>query len=893
MLKKFFKITGITLVVLILLAFLIPIIFKGKIISLVKTEINKSMNAKVDFKDVDISIFRHFPKLSLGLNELQVLGIDEFAKDTLISAKQLDVSLNLISAIKGKDIKIYGIDINEPRIHAIVNKNGKANWDIVKPDTLTVAKADSSKPFKMNLEKYAVHKAYISYVDNSSNMSSEIINLEHEGSGDFTAELFTLKTKTSADEVNFSYGGIAYFNKVKTSIDADIQVDAKSNKYSFQTDKIKLNELQLTSNGFFQLATDSSYNMDIQFKAPSTDFKNILSFIPTIYQNNFASIKTSGQAVFNGFAKGVYSSTQIPAYNINLDVKNGFFQYPDLPKPVKNINLSIKVDNPDGITDHTIVNIPNAHLEMDNEPFDFRLLIKNPITDLFVDATAKGKLDLSKITEFVKLQAGTKLTGLLSADVSVVGKTKAMQKQQYQQFDAKGIIGLNNFLYASKDYPDGVSLSNLLMTFNPKNVTINNVAGQFMKTNFSANGSINNILPYMLTNQPLNGIINAKADNLNLNEWMGVSTDTATKNTTVSKPFVVPANLDLTLNATVEKVHYDKLDIANLTGSLLVANETVKMNNVKGNALDGTMNISGYYSTKNSKVKPDISLTYDVKNLDIQKTFLAFNTVQKLMPIGQFLAGKLSSQLTMNGKLGDNMMPDLSTLTGNGNMLMLEGVLAKFQPMEKIANTLNIAALQNISVKDIKSFFEFANGNVLIKPFTVKVKGIDMEIGGLHGLNQSMDYTINMKVPRAMMGDKANSFVNNLTSQAANKGVPITIGELVPIQVKLGGSIKNPSIKTDLKQSANSLAQDLKQQATSFAQAKADSAKAAIKDTVAAVKNQLIQNAKDELTKKLLGQKDSTNNTQDTKKSLEEKGKGLLKGLNPFKKKAAADTTKH
>jgi hypothetical protein len=63
--------------------------------------------AKVDFKDVSLSLFRHFPKISISLDELSVVGTNEFSKDTLIAAKTLDASVNLISAIKGKDIKVY------------------------------------------------------------------------------------------------------------------------------------------------------------------------------------------------------------------------------------------------------------------------------------------------------------------------------------------------------------------------------------------------------------------------------------------------------------------------------------------------------------------------------------------------------------------------------------------------------------------------------------------------------------------------------------------------------------------------------------------------------------------------------------------------------------------
>ena len=152
-LRKTLKITGIILLVLIAAAFLIPILFKKQITTLVKKEINKTLTAKVDFKDVSLSLFRHFPKISISLEDLSIVGANEFAKDTLISTQSLDASVNLISAIKGKDIKVYGVYLESPRIHALINKDGKANWDIAKADNDTTASADSTpSEFKMNLK---------------------------------------------------------------------------------------------------------------------------------------------------------------------------------------------------------------------------------------------------------------------------------------------------------------------------------------------------------------------------------------------------------------------------------------------------------------------------------------------------------------------------------------------------------------------------------------------------------------------------------------------------------------------------------------------------------------------------------------------------------------------
>ncbi len=893
MVKKIIKIFFVSLLVLVVAAFAVPFLFKDKIILKIKSSINKNLDAKVNFTDVDISMFRHFPNVSVALKNLQIVGKETFEKDTLFSSNSLDIALNLISVIKGDNMIIRNINLESPRIHAIVDKNGKANWDITKKEQASTDTSKESKPFRMELQHYAISNGYVSYEDKKGNMSSEIINLNHEGTGDFTSDVFMLKTSTKTDAVNFTMSNVPYLMQAKTSIDADVQVNNKTNTYQFETDNIKVNNLQLATKGFIQLLNDSSYNMDLTFNAPSTDFKNILSLIPSIYKHDFDKIKTSGTVKFNGLVKGTYNSKKIPAYNINLDIKDGFFQYPDLPKPVNNISVSLKVDNPDGITDHTVINIPQGHLEMDKEPFDFRLFMKNPVSDMFIDAAAKGKLNLSEISQFVKMESGTKLTGMLRADITAKGALSAIEKKQYEQFDAAGTIAVSGVQYVSNSYPDGVKVNNLFLTFNPKDITVSDFDGQYKKTNFSVNGSVSNLLPYMLRGKTLSGALNLKADKMDVNDWMRTSADTAVKSTSVSAPFAVPANLDVAIKAEVGRVLYDKLEIQQLTGTMAMKDETVLLNNIAGDALDGTMVINGTYSTKESKIKPAISLQYDVKGVDVEKTFYTFNTVQKLMPVGQFISGKLSSQLNMNGALGDNMMPDLSSLTGQGNLFLIEGFLKKFAPLDKLAELLSINELKEFSMKDVKNYIEFTNGKVLVKPFTIKVKDIEMQIGGMQGIDQTLDYIINLKVPRALMGDKGNNYINSLVSQVNQKGIPLKLGETVNLNVKMGGTIRSPTFKTDLKEAAGNTADQLKQQAVAFAQAKIDSSKKTVRDTINSVKKDLAKSLQEELRKRLAGNKDTgqdkTNNIDSSRKRLENTGRGLLKDLLKRKK---VDSTK-
>ena len=973
--KKALKITGYTLLTLIALAFLIPIVFKKQVQALVKKEINKNLDAKVDFKDVKLSLFRHFPKATITIKGLSIVGKEFYANDTLIASEKLDVTAGLFSVLKGKDIKVYGLYLQSPRIHLLVNQFGKANWDIAKASRDTSNKKDTSASnFKLSLKKYEIKDGFLVYSDKQANSFIELDGLNHSGSGNLTADVFTLSTFTHAASAYFTQDDIPYLFNTKTDLDADIKIDNKTNTYTFKTDNVQLNALKLSVEGFVQMINAQTFNMDLKFGSPTNSFKNILSMVPAIYKKDFDKIKTSGDASFNGIVKGTYSNDQMPAYDVNLEVKDGSFQYPDLPKPVKNIQLSLKASNEDGKPDNAIVNISKGHLEMDNEPFDFRFVYKNPVTTEMIDAAAKGKLDLSQLSKFIKLESGTKLSGLVWADAFVKGPLKAIEQQsgaftaggffdiknlfysssdfpqpikngnmkatlensggiadktvinissghievgddpvdfslqlrnpvssvvfsgnakgrftldhlkqftklasgtsisgvlntdlafsgtkaaidqkQYDNIILNGNAGLANLNYKSPVYPTGISVSNTQLAFNPKNVTMSKLEGNYLNTNFTANGVLDNLIGFLMQDQELTGNLNVTADKMNLNNWMGTtaSSTAVTATTTTSsnsvKPFLVPANLNFTLKAQAGQVKYDKVDYNNISGTLLMNDEKLNFQNIKSDVLDGKVIINGSYSTKVNKTEPDISLSYDIKEMDVQKAFLSYNTIQALMPIGKFLAGKLNSQLSMTGNLLGDMMPKLNSLSGKGNFLMFSGVLKNFAPLEKIATVLQIDRLKSISIKDIKNYIEFANGRVFVKPFTIKVDSIEMVISGFHGFDQSIDYAVQMKLPRKLMGTQGNNLINNLATQANNKGIPIKLGETISLNIKVTGSISDPSISINLKEVAGDAIKELQKQGENFVKAKLDSAKQKATDSL----NMIKQQAEDKVKEKM------------------------------------------
>ena len=169
---------GIIILILVLL-FTVPILFKDKIRVKVEEVIAGSVNATVKFDDYKLGFFKDFPNLSFSLNGVSVVGMNEFENDTLAGFKSFNFVFNLSSLFKDTGYEVKSIIVDRAVINAIVLKDGKANWDIMKDTTQTpeteVADTSSSN-MKILLKKVAILNSSISYIDESSAMKVYIKN---------------------------------------------------------------------------------------------------------------------------------------------------------------------------------------------------------------------------------------------------------------------------------------------------------------------------------------------------------------------------------------------------------------------------------------------------------------------------------------------------------------------------------------------------------------------------------------------------------------------------------------------------------------------------------------------------------------------------------------------
>lgn len=808
--KRILKWTGISLLLLIVLIIAAPFIFKNKIVAIVKEQANANLNAKVDFGDFDLSLISSFPDFRFKIQNVSVVGINEFKDDTLAYIGELRTDINLKSVISGDQYQINSVVIDKARILGKILKDGKANWDIAKPstDSSGTPAADTSAPtkFAMKLKEFKITEAHIVYDDQQGAMYAKLENFNYSLNGDFTQDNFVLNNLLDIAKTTFKMGGVAYLNEVHTHLKADLDMDMPNMKFTFKENEFSLNDLALGFDGYVAMP-DTNIDMDLKFAAKQTEFKSILSLIPSVYSKDFASVKTSGKLALDGYAKGRYNASQLPAFGINLAIINAMFKYPSLPKSVNNINIDIKVLNPNGVLDATTVDVNKFHIEMAGNPIDITAHVKTPISDPGIKANIKGLINLASVKDFVPLDKGDNLSGIIKADISADGNMSAIDKKEFDKFKASGAFEITQMDYKTTTLPYEVKLNTMKLNFTTQFVELASFDALLGKSDIKAQGRIDNLLQYIFKDELIKGSFGIQSNLMDLNELMAstdtsaAATATVAADTAAMSVFAVPANYDFNLDAKINKVLYTNMVLENMIGNIVIRDQKVDMTNLKMNVIGGALTVNGYYETTNIK-KPTVSMNLKMENFDIQTTFKTFNSVKKIAPIGEYAKGMFTATLeNFKTSLNEKMEPDLAAVDANGVFKTNKVNVGGFPPFVKLGEALKIEQLKNMQVDNVNAKYFIKNGRLNLEPFDVKIAGINTNISGSTGLDQTIDYKYKMEIPRSMFGGAANSALTGLMNQAnAAAGTNVALGEKIKVNVSMGGTVTKPTIKTGLKE---------------------------------------------------------------------------------------------
>ena len=352
-----------------------------------------------------------------------------------------------------------------------------------------------------------------------------------------------------------------------------------------------------------------------------------------------------------------------------------------------------------------------------------------------------------------------------------------------------------------------MNINSAMIAFNPSRVNLQEFKATTGKSDISLTGVLDNFYGFAFRNQELKGNFNMTSNQITVSDFMTTAEPAKTDAKAAPTAMKIPAFLNCLLTAKANTVLYDNLTLKDCSGKLIVKDQAVTLENVKTTIFGGQIGLNGMVSTKEKISKFNMNL--GLNKVDINQTFTQLDMLKKIAPIAGVVNGKLNSTIKLSGNLNANeMTPDLKTISGDllGQLLSTTVNPSNSNLLSALGSNIKFLDVSKLNLNDLKAALSFKDGKVTVKPFDINYQDIKITVGGTHGFDQLMNYSLKLDVPAKYMGTEANALLAKLS--------PSDVAKLdnIPVNANLTGSFSKPKVTTDMKAATTSLVTSLVKQ---------------------------------------------------------------------------------
>jgi uncharacterized protein involved in outer membrane biogenesis len=482
----------------------------------------------------------------------------------------------------------------------------------------------------------------------------------------------------------------------------------------------------------------------------------------------------------NASANGVYDSIKhlIPAVDVAMGLSDGFVKSSEFPIPLENLAMTSTVKNSSGKMAETVINVSNFSMTMDGERFDASAIVQN-LDDYTWDIKAKGGVDIEKMMKIFPME-GMTLAGKVKADLQTKGKYSDVTASRYDKLPTSGTVALKDFKYITADLP-AVAISTAEMIFDPKKIELKHLDGTIGKSDFKTDGIVTNYMGYVMSEREvLKGTVNFTSNLLDLNEFMTETEETTETDSASYGVIQLPMNLDFLMKSNVKTVKMMEYTITDASGDIVVKNGIANLSDLKFNMLGGGFVMNGSYNPIDIN-HPKYDFDMKINNMSIQQAAASFSMVKQYAPVAGLAAGNFSTDFKLNGELGQDMMPNLATVTGAGLVKIAQATIMQSKLLSGITSLTKLSDTDNVTMKDVLMSATIKDGKLSVKPFDVKFGSYTTTVSGSTGLGGALDYNLKMNVPAGKLGAEFQSLIGNKTGSTE-----------IPLNIGLGGTFTDP-----------------------------------------------------------------------------------------------------
>ena len=459
--RKLIRVSAITVGALLLtgfvvVAFVINYVFTpDKLTPIVLNVANRSLDADLKVESVELTFFSTFPQFGLKVDEgflvSKVLNDSLPQKtDSLLAFKECVLIVNPLDYFLKNKISVYNLSLKNVAVYAYRNKAGKANWEIVKTssDTLAVEKDTISQnkfDSEIDIRQVELEHANLIFDDRNTEVYSRIDDVDLRLKLALTKGVSSLGVEFENKNILFWQQGELLINKVAASLQTDIEIDRSTALWTLKNTGLTINGIRLDVNGELKRDTVTKMvgvNLKYGLHAPSME--TVMNMIPEAYVKR-GQISAKGEVKVDGTLEGNYGNKQLPAVSLNIKINDASARYEGLPYGIDNFTADFEsyIDlmrrNP------SFLNLKILHFEGAHTKILADAKVEDLLVDPLITLHTESTVDLDALAKTFPLQENVTIRGKLDAGLNLKCRLSSLKKQDIGRIRLGGRLALKDF----------------------------------------------------------------------------------------------------------------------------------------------------------------------------------------------------------------------------------------------------------------------------------------------------------------------------------------------------------------------------------------------------------------------------------------------------------------
>ncbi|MCT4636117.1 MAG: hypothetical protein N4A72_00280 [Bacteroidales bacterium] len=720
-LKRFFIYITVILVLLISTALTTAYIFKDEITQKALDKINSNVNTKISVSNVEFSLFKQFPHISIVLNNVSINSSDK-TKEKLITAENIFLNLDSRKLLKG-EVQISEIHIKNGKININIDRRGRSNYNIIKNKSNSTSKND------VIINYIIATNTEIKYYDARSKL---LIKSKTKKTGvEITKESYKIVTDTYIN--NLISGNISLTNKhvmIKTLI-----IPQKDN-ITFKDNVIVFNKERILAQVVLK-KIKKNWHSEIKAQSSNASIQRIINLAEELTNKKLKHSDIKGNIdwrfVYSGSIKRFNNFRIAFANSGTVDVNyNGTL---------------LKLKHIEGIysNNSNSVNVSKYNLSLRNSSVSGNFRYNTNTGSTYFKAS--GDVNADDIAPFLESDYREITNGeaTLNVGANVIYNRKKISNIK---IDKGSFIVLKNISLNTSALNHPITNLNGALRYNRES-SIENLSFNINKSDFTLNGRIRNIIEYFKSdNYPLSIDANLKSENIIIDD-IKKSDNNKTQDVEINLPDRVVFDFRLD----VGQFRYKDISAHNIKGMFNYKPKMITLKSITMNSMHGKISGGGIVV---QKYNGDFTLTSQCRlnRIDVKMLFRSFKDFNQKAISHKNIEGSFSGDIDFKSEWDKNLKHNQEKIISTINFNIENGALFDYEPVYKIGKYLKEKDLKRLDFESMNSTITISNSNIHLPDMEIKSSSADITVSGDHNFNNNFDYRLKLRLSDLIIGKK-------------------------------------------------------------------------------------------------------------------------------------------